>query len=304
LQGDAVVAYDSLDPTSLTFEPQQVGTTSQVQSITLTNMTDDLALSVASVTVSEGFGQTNTCGSPFPISIPVSGNCTFQVTFTPTAAGPRDGTLTIVTNAVGSPHVISLSGTGTDFALGQQPGEPASATVNAGGTATYKLQISPTGFSGTVALACTWQSTQPRGTSCSVTPSSVTVDGVSAVPFAVNVTTKARSLTGPRGPAQPPVLSPWARHTLPLFMGLMMLMLAAVAAVSGRRRPVRAPTLQWAPLATTMLFVLLWAACGGGGGGGGGTPPQTGTPAGTYNLTLTATANGVSKTSTLTLKVN
>ena len=35
--------------------------------------------------------------------------------------------------------------------------------------------------------------------------------------------------------------------------------------------------------------------------GGGGL---TGTPAGTYNLTLTATAGGVSKASTLTLTVN
>jgi len=78
----------------------------------------------------------------------------------------------------------------------------------------------------------------------------------------------------------------------------------AVAAVSHRRSisPARTPALQCA-LAATMLFVLLWAACGGGGGGGT-TPPPTGTPAGTYNLTLTATAAGVNKTSSLTLKVN
>jgi hypothetical protein len=53
-----------------------------------------------------------------------------------------------------------------------------------------------------------------------------------------------------------------------------------------------------------MLFVLLWAACGGGGGGAPPATPQTGTPASTYALTITGTAAGVSRTTSLTLKVN
>jgi hypothetical protein len=36
----------------------------------------------------------------------------FTVTFTPTAAGPRTGTLAVVSDASGSPHTIPLSGTG------------------------------------------------------------------------------------------------------------------------------------------------------------------------------------------------
>jgi hypothetical protein len=80
-------------------------------------------------------------------------------------------------------------------------------------------------------------------------------------------------------------------------------MLAAIGALYDRRQPVRTPALQWAPLATTMLFVLLWAACGGGRVQQT-QQTQTGTLAGTYNLTLTARASGVSKTSTLTLRVN
>ncbi len=92
-------------------------------------------------------------------------------------------------------------------------------------------------------------------------------------------------------------------------LGLMLLVLAAVAALY-QRRPKSAgpflrqgrlrPALQLAPLAATMLLVLLWAACGGGP-----PPPQDrGTPAGTYNLTLTATAGGVSKTTSLKVTVN
>jgi hypothetical protein len=130
----------------------------------------------------------------------------------------------------------------------------------------------------------------------------------------------ARSLAVPqfgahRAPLQP---APWARQGVLLLAGLLVM---AVAAIYERRRslvrtqglrraapraksPVRTPALQWtAAFGVTLLFVLLWAACGGGGGGTP-APPPTGTPAGSYNLTLTATADGVSKTATLTLRVN
>jgi len=86
-------------------------------------------------------------------------------------------------------------------------------------------------------------------------------------------------------------------------MPLLLALLAAslLAAKSRRVKEQFCATRAFAPLAATMLAVLLWAACGGGGGN---NPPATGTPAGTYNLTLTATAGGVSRTSALTLKVN
>jgi PKD repeat protein len=41
-------------------------------------------------------------------------NCTISVSFTPTAAGPRSGAVTIMDSAAGSPHGISLSGTGNN----------------------------------------------------------------------------------------------------------------------------------------------------------------------------------------------
>jgi len=60
----------------------------------------------------------------------------------------------------------------------------------------------------------------------------------------------------------------------------------------------------FSPMAGMVMFVVLWAACGGGGGGTPAPTPQTGTPAGTYTLTLSATADGVTKTTNLTLRVN
>jgi hypothetical protein len=55
-------------------------------------------------------------------------------------------------------------------------------------------------------------------------------------------------------------------------------------------------------LAAVLMMALLWAACGGETTN---VPPaDVGTPAGTYNITVTATSGSAVHTSTLTLKVN
>jgi hypothetical protein len=82
---------------------------------------------------------------------------------------------------------------------------------------------------------------------------------------------------------------------LPLQIWLLALvMLASLAAIRRTR-----PGLKLAPplLASALMVMLLWLACGGGGG-------NPGTPAGIYTLTITGTAAGVSRTTSLTLKVN
>lgn len=211
-----------------------------------------------------------------------------SASYTFTASANR----TLVANFVGDILIVPREGGST------------SATITAGQIATYNLQIAPSGFSGDVALSCAWQGTAPQGAVCRVDPATVSLDGINPAPLAVTVFTTGRATVGPQGPALPPASNPWARHAVPLLLGLMMLLLAIVAAAS--RRPAQSgmttPALQWASLAAVMLAVALWAACGGGGNGGGSG--NTGTPAGTYNLTLTATTGEVSKTSTLTLTVN
>jgi sugar lactone lactonase YvrE len=100
-------AYVSLSPTSLSFGNQTVGTTSAAQTATLTN-TGSATLTINSIGASGDFSETTECGS----SVPAGGSCTISVTFTPTAAGTRTGTLTVSDNAPGSPQTVSLSGTG------------------------------------------------------------------------------------------------------------------------------------------------------------------------------------------------
>jgi len=96
-----------LSPSSLTFSPQGVGTTSAAKSVTLSN-TGNASLAIASISASGDFGQTNDCGA----TLAAGANCTINVTFTPTAAGERSGTLSVADNALGSPHTVSLTGTG------------------------------------------------------------------------------------------------------------------------------------------------------------------------------------------------
>ncbi|HEV2348299.1 MAG TPA: choice-of-anchor D domain-containing protein [Terriglobia bacterium] len=100
-----------LSSTSLTFPGQVVGTTSAVQTVTLTNSGTG-TLTITSIVPSGDFAVTNTCGG----SVAVSGSCNFSVTFTPTALGARSGSIIITDNASPTTQTITLSGTGTTAA--------------------------------------------------------------------------------------------------------------------------------------------------------------------------------------------
>jgi len=105
----------SLSPTSLTFGSQNVGTTSAPQTMTLT-ITGEGTLLILNTTVSGDFAQTNNCGSSLTDS-----SCTISVTFTPTTAGGRSGSITFTSNASVVPHIVSLTGTGTAPEAGVSP---------------------------------------------------------------------------------------------------------------------------------------------------------------------------------------
>ncbi|HEV2379055.1 MAG TPA: choice-of-anchor D domain-containing protein [Terriglobia bacterium] len=111
LTGTGLAPEASFAPTSLTFSSQGVGTTGAAQTITLTN-NGSQALAVNSVTASGDFAETTTCGA----SLAAGANCTITVTFKPTAAGTRSGTLSVTdnnNNAAGTTQTLALTGTGT-----------------------------------------------------------------------------------------------------------------------------------------------------------------------------------------------
>jgi hypothetical protein len=110
----------SLSPTSLTFPKTVVGVTSTPQTVTLTN-TGVSTLNIASIVPSGDFAvQSTNCGG----TLAPNAKCTVNVTFTPTQAGTRTGTLTFNDNAPNSPQAVALSGTG----VAQATLTPASET--------------------------------------------------------------------------------------------------------------------------------------------------------------------------------
>ncbi len=107
LTGVGVPPAITLSATTLTFGTQDVGTTSVGQEINLTNNGPG-PLTVTSVSATGDFAATNNCVG----TVEPSASCTISVTFTPTANGSRNGTLTIQSNAAGNPQAVSLAGKG------------------------------------------------------------------------------------------------------------------------------------------------------------------------------------------------
>ncbi len=265
----------TLSSDALVFPARAVGTTSAAQTVTLSNP-GAVALNISAVSVTGDFAAIHTCGS----SLAAGANCTVSVTFTPTADGTRNGSVIIDDDAPGNPHTISLSGSGPDFSLTPSSN---SATVAAGGTATYTLTFSSIiAFTGTVEVTC---SGAPQAANCSISPTSVVLDGTNDATATVSVTTTAPA-------SVPSFLGPFSgKPWFPWLIGWAALL--ALAASLQRRKAVPV-------LATALLFATLGSSCGSTPPGGG----SLSTPVGTSTLTVTATSGGVVQTLDLTLNVN
>jgi len=291
LAGTGTAPAADLSPSSLTFPGQFVGTSGLPQNITLTNNGNE-PLTLSSVqSNSAEFGATNGCTSSLAAGV----SCTISVFFDPSAAGTQTGTLTVTDNAAGSAQTIQLSGAGMDFGMSSSA---TSSTVSAGQTANYSVTVTPLGgLNQTVNLTC---SGAPSLSTCTVTPSSVTLNGAAHAPVTVSVSTTAGTMTTPFDKVPPPLITAFGRMLWPYAM-LILASLAALAAAGKRRAAYM--------LGFSLTMILLWSACGGGGGG---AVVQTtpGTPSGTYALSVTgtvtsaATSNKLTHTLPLILTVN
>src|SRR5262249_38392311 len=97
----------SVSASSLNFGNQKVTVSSAPQSLTVSNAGNS-TLTLAGVTVSGDFAQTNNCGS----SLAPGATCTVSVTFTPRTPGTHTGSIAIAHNAASSPQAITLTGAG------------------------------------------------------------------------------------------------------------------------------------------------------------------------------------------------
>ncbi|NYF50096.1 choice-of-anchor D domain-containing protein [Tunturiibacter gelidoferens] len=98
----------SLNPSSLTYNAQSIGTATAAQTITVTN-TGVAPLTVSLVAVTGDFNETDNCTAA-PIAIDLT--CTIQVSFLPTATGSRTGIFTVYGNVAGGQATATLLGTG------------------------------------------------------------------------------------------------------------------------------------------------------------------------------------------------
>lgn len=124
----------ALFPSAVIFGPQTINTTAPPQLVFLTNTGAD-ALSVASIIASGDFAAVSNCGA----SVAPGASCAVSVSFTPTATGTRTGTLSFADAASGSPHAVTLTGTGqaAPSATGGTP--PGSYAVTVSGAAGASL---------------------------------------------------------------------------------------------------------------------------------------------------------------------
>lgn len=93
-------------PTSLTFPSTAIGKSSKPKPVTVT--AEQETLLIGSIVPTGDYSETNNC----PASLAPGSSCTVNVTFKPTAAGTRTGSLTITTSDPGSPQAVKLTGTG------------------------------------------------------------------------------------------------------------------------------------------------------------------------------------------------
>lgn len=297
-------ATATLSPKSVTFTTQKASSTSTAQVVTLTNNGKE-TLNISSI----GFGgtnpgdyaQTTTCG---PQVLPAA-NCTISVTFTPIIGGPSSATLLVNDSAGDSPQSITLSGTGLDFQVVLASGTSSTATVTAGGTAQYTIQVDAVGGSvstDSIAVALSCGGSVPTGVTCTVGGNSVTVNPSTSAQVSVTLATTARTaLTPPR--AWPIAGKPLVTIYILVILALLTWILGKQAGATGFRRRLSGV------LAVTLLLVSLGCSVAVLSGCGSGVPPTVikgtagPTPAGTYTISITGTVGTDVHTLILTLVV-
>ena len=143
LSGTGAQAGLSVSPATFNFGSVVDGQTKS-QSFTLTN-TGSATLTITQLTMT-GSAYT-VSGLTLPATIPAGGTATLSVLFAPTTAGSLTGSLSITSNAPGSPTTVSLSGTGVagTVSLTASPTSVSFTGISAGSSSSKNVTITNAG---------------------------------------------------------------------------------------------------------------------------------------------------------------
>jgi uncharacterized repeat protein (TIGR02543 family) len=210
-----------------------------------------------------------------------------NLTYTPTSGYAGTDTFTFkANNGVDSnTATVSLTVNG-DLTWGTGSGGAMTATVSAGQTATYVLQIAGwTGATGSISFTC---SGAPQYSTCTITPNPATLNGTTAIPVTVTVTTQSTTAALHNSPA------PRSHSNLPLAtMAGLLGCFVGLRRFKGKR--------SWTILASCLALAIAFTLSGCGSSAPTTTP---GTASGTYALNVTGTFGSTAKTVPLTLVIH
>jgi Beta-propeller repeat/Abnormal spindle-like microcephaly-assoc'd, ASPM-SPD-2-Hydin len=267
-----------ISPSQLNYGNQPVGSISPPQVLMLRNV-GTAGVNITSASTTANFTQTNNC----PSVMPPGANCSIDVTFAPTAAGQINGLFSLTFDGVGSPQTVSLGGLANDFALAVSP---LNSSVMDGNSASYTLTVSPLGgtFSSPISLGC---SSLPRGMVCAFNPVSVT-PGTSSQQLTLTISTTASGIASRRErPWLPPI------HLAPVLFAMISVWCLTIQYVKKLRRIG----------ALVILFIGLCLLYSCGGTNSVSLSPSTGTPPGTYAITVTGNSGSLTHSQSINLTV-
>jgi len=179
---------------------------------------------------------------------------------------------------------------------------PSTLSITAGQSASYSASVTPVGgFKGTVSLTC---SGAPTLTTCSISPTQLTLDGTNPAVATVTLTTTAHSSFPPIAPQRFVPPPPTAKLLAKLFAYLLVCVILWRLARIPRKRVLLTA-------GVVLPLALLCTSCGGStsssSSSGGTNPPpptQQGTPQGAFTITVTGTSANLTHTTNVMLKVN
>jgi Abnormal spindle-like microcephaly-assoc'd, ASPM-SPD-2-Hydin len=131
----------NISPTAVSFGNVNVGSNSS-QNITVNN-SGSAALTISSATLTgQGF---SISGLALPQTLSAGTSATFAAQFAPTLAGSSSGSISVSSNATGSPATIALSGTGVQGQLAAKPPSVSFGSVAVGSNGSQSMALTNSG---------------------------------------------------------------------------------------------------------------------------------------------------------------